>query len=263
MPTSSSNHRKSKERQATTTRALRGIKSPGDLHRKKELGFFQRGIGIRFKHVELLELALTHRSFSSIKEHTDNNERLEFLGDSVLGLAVADWLYHYLGDKAEGDLARVKSVAVSEECLSTQALAIGLEKYLVMGKGEELSGGRAKKAILADAMEAIIGAFYLDSGYESCRKLVIRLLEAEMLSILSQGRQRDHKSVFQEYAQKEKKEQPRYVLTRRQGPDHDRTFWVRAELGGRSYAEGEGKSKKEAEQEAARLAYLEIMGKGD
>ena len=135
--------------------------------RKAELQEFQRSAGIKFKNLDLLDLAFHHRSFSNeSQQHVRlNNERLEFLGDAVLGMVTASHLYESMEDKPEGDLAKTKAVVVSEPVLSEIALRLGIDKCLILGKGEEQSGGRKKKAILADAMEAVIGAYYLDSGF--------------------------------------------------------------------------------------------------
>jgi ribonuclease III len=231
--------------------------------RKKTLAEFQKAVGLRFKNLELLNHAFTHRSFFSEGSNGhSNNERLEFLGDSVLGLSTADWLFTRLTDKAEGDLARIKSYVVSEECLSEIAFALGIDRFIVMGKGEEHSGGRMKKAIMADALEAVIGAYYIDSDFQHARKFVHRLIVPEIEKVLSRKHKRDFKTLIQEYAQKNSKAYPRYSLTKKSGPDHDRTFWVSVSVCGQDYPEASGKSKKEAEQSAAKLAYDSIIESG-
>ena len=154
--------------------------------RKKELLEFCSNLGINFKNLNLLDLAFHHRSFSN--ESTEffhyNNERLEFLGDSVLGLVTADFLYNDMAGNPEGDLAKIKSNVVSEKSLAPIALnKMHIDRYLVLGKGEELTGGRQKAAILADAVEAVIGALYLDSGYDEARKLVLELIVPEIRKI--------------------------------------------------------------------------------
>jgi ribonuclease III len=231
--------------------------------RKKGLSEFQKAAGLRFKSLDLLNRAFTHRSFySEGSSGHANNERLEFLGDSVLGLSAADWLYTHLPDKAEGDLARIKSYVVSEECLSEIAFGLGIDRYLVMGKGEEHSGGRMKKAIMADALEAVIGAYYLDADFAHAKKFVQRMIVPEIENVLAKRHKRDFKTLIQEYAQKNSKAYPRYLLTKRSGPDHDRTFWVSVSVCGKDYPEASGKSKKEAEQNAAKLAYESIIASG-
>jgi ribonuclease-3 len=231
--------------------------------RKKTLNEFQKAAGFHFKNLELLSRALTHRSYApeGVSPHY-NNERLEFLGDSVLGMSVADWLYVNLPERAEGEMARVKSFVVSEECLSEIAFGMGVDRYLVMGKGEELSGGRKKKAIMADALEAVLGAYYLDTDYPRARKFVHKLIVPEIQKVLSRRHRRDFKTIIQEYVQKNSKSYPRYTLVKKSGPDHDRTFWISVSACGIDYPEAVGKSKKEAEQNAAKIAYDAIMSSG-
>lgn len=231
--------------------------------RRQELETFCRNLGLKFRHIGLLDLAFHHRSFSNESKsflHL-NNERLEFLGDSVLGLAVASFLYEDMKENAEGDLAKIKAAVVSEACLAPIAKEVmHIDRYLVMGKGEEMSGGREKKAILADAVEAVIGAVYLDSGYEAAEKLVLELIVPEIRKTQKNRGQKDYKSLLQEYLQKKAQVCPKYELIRTTGPDHDRTFEVSVHLKNVTYGPAEGKSKKEAEQNAARMA-LEILNK--
>jgi len=223
--------------------------------RNQTLQAFQKRAGIRFKDSGLLDLALHHRSFSNenSKERV-NNERLEFLGDAVLGMVVAAQLYECMADRPEGDLARTKSVVVSEDTLSRIALSLGISDYLVLGKGEEMSGGRTKKAILADALEAIIGALYLDSGYRTAEQFVLTLMKPEILLVLQNRHHKDYKTLLQEFVQKQYKTIPRYALVNRSGPDHDRTFSVTVEIHGQTYGPEQGKNKKEAEQAVAQVA---------
>lgn len=238
-------------------------KSAISRERKAELLAFGRSAGLRFKSIELLNLALTHRSFTNEDTaHSPNNEKLEFLGDSVLGMIVATYLYGLLSDKAEGDLARIKSYVVSEDSLSLASHALGIQDHLLIGKGEELSGGREKKAILADALEALIGAFYLDSGYEAATRFVLRLVEPEILKVLQNRHRKDYKTILQEYVQKYHKSYPKYLLVKKTGPDHDRTFWISCLVGTTEYGPTQGKNKKEAEQSAARVAYDSIVEAG-
>jgi ribonuclease-3 len=229
--------------------------------RKTELSDFQKSAQARFKDVELLNLAFTHRSCTN-EDKSPNNERLEFLGDSVLGMVVATRLFELLADKAEGDLARVKSYVVSEEALAGIALSLGIDRLLILGKGEENSGGRSKKAILADALEAIIGACYLDAGFDAATRFVLRLVEPEITKVLQNRHRKDYKTILQEYLQKFHRSYPSYPLQRKSGPDHDRTFWISCHIGEREYGPAEGKNKKEAEQAAAKLAYDDIIRAG-
>jgi len=231
--------------------------------RKSELLAFQKEAQIRFRSLELLNLAFIHRSCANEDpSHAYNNEKLEFLGDSVLGMVVATELYGLLADRAEGELARVKSYVVSEAALSGFAKGLRVDRYLLLGKGEEQSGGRAKKAILADAMEALIGAYYLDEGFESANRFLLRLLEPEIQKVLENRHRKDYKTILQEYMQKYRRSYPIYKLVKRSGPDHDRTFWVSCAIGEAEHGPVAGKNKKEAEQNAARAAYEAIMAEG-
>lgn len=228
--------------------------------RVRDLSLFCRNISIKFNNLELLDLAFHHRSFSnenSSHQHL-NNERLEFLGDSVLGMATATYLYENLSDNPEGELAKIKSVVVSEETLAPIAVKIGIDRMLVLGKGEEMSGGRQKKAILADAVEALFGAYYLDTGYEAVQKLVLSFIAPEVRKVLENKGHKDYKSLLQEWYQKKYKECPVYELVKKSGPEHDKVFWVTVHLKSASYGPAQGKSKKEAEQNAAKAAYEEL-----
>jgi len=224
--------------------------------RKKELQLFERHSGIRFRELESLNQAFTHRSFAHESADPDeNNERLEFLGDSVLGLVVSEYLYQTLTGQAEGELARIKSFVVSEASLSEIAKRLRVDNFILIGRGEEYSGGRSKKAILADALEAIIGAYFLDSGFLPARKFVRQMLVPEINKVLEDRHAKDYKTLLQEYVQKRLKTYPHYRVVQKTGPDHDRTFWIEVHIGERSFGAGKGKNKKEAEQDAARLAY--------
>lgn len=230
--------------------------------RKKQLVQFCKQLHIRFNDYELLDLAFHHRSFSNenaAHRHV-NNERLEFLGDSVLGMATATFLYEDMMDNPEGDLARIKSVVVSEQTLAPIAVAIGIDTMLVLGKGEEVSGGRQKKAILADAVEAVIGAYYLDSGYAAAEKLVLSFIVPEIRKVQQNRGVKDYKTLLQEFYQKKYKACPAYELVKKTGPDHDQTFWVSVHLGSTTYGPAQGKNKKTAEQAAAQMAYSAVCG---
>jgi len=196
-----------------------------------------------------------HRSVSNESNQKINNERLEFLGDAILGAVTADLLYQTLSHKAEGDLARIKSVVVSEDVLSGVALELQIDSLLVLGKGEELSGGRTKKAILADALEALIGALYVDSGYKNAHTFVSRFISAEIERVLENKHHLDYKSLLQEFCQRKFKKYPDYRLIKRSGPEHSRIFWIDVTVNGKVYGPATGKNKKSAEREAAKLAY--------
>ena len=187
-----------------------------------------------------------------------NNERLEFLGDSILGAVCASLLFQSFKDKPEGELAKIKAVIVSEDILSQTALNIGIDKMLLLGKGEEMSGGRTKKTILADAMEALIGALYLDSGFKEVYKFVSRCIQGEINKAGGADYHKDFKSILQEYCQQQFRCYPEYNLIKRTGPEHDRIFWMEICIDSAVYGSGKGRNKKSAEQEAAKAAWQKL-----
>ncbi|MDR0289496.1 MAG: ribonuclease III [Treponema sp.] len=219
---------------------------------------FQKTAGFKFKSLTLLNLSFMHRSVSNETGFSLNNERLEFLGDSILGATCATLLYQNYSEKTEGELAKIKSVAVSEEVLSSIARILQLDTMLILGKGEELSGGRNKKAILADTLEAVIGALYLDSGYKIAFAFISRCLLPEIYRIIEKNYHRDYKSLLQELCQQHFRSYPQYRLVKQSGPDHERLFWIEVNVNGSAYGPGIGRNKKTAEQEAARLAYQAV-----
>jgi ribonuclease-3 len=226
-----------------------------DSGRKKTLAEFQKTAGIRFKSIELLNLSFVHRSVSNESNCKRNNERLEFLGDAVLAAATAALLYEKLPERAEGDLSRIKSVVVSEDILSMVARVLRIDGMLLLGRGEELSGGRTKKTILADALEALIGALYLDSGFRAAFAFVSRYIGPEIDRAAGENYHRDYKSLLQELSQRLYRVYPEYRLVKQAGPEHERLFWMEVTVNGRIFGPGTGRNKKSAEQEAARLAY--------
>jgi ribonuclease-3 len=234
---------------------------PVGTERKKELQIFEKRAGIRFKHPELLNLAFAHRSYAN-ENHNEvgNNEKLEFLGDSVLGLVVAEYLFQTLTEKAEGDLAKIKSFVVSEDSLAAIARRLKVDNFILIGKGEEYSGGRTKKALLADAMEAIIGAYFLDAGFKHSKKFILDQLVPEINKVLEDRHQKDYKTLLQEHVQKRFKTYPKYVLAKKTGPDHSKTFWMEVRINDTVYGPGQGRNKKTAEQQAAKIAYEELTG---
>lgn len=228
--------------------------------RLKLLNVFQNENELFFNDIYLLNQAFIHRSFTNEnKFYKHNNERLEFLGDSVLGVATASFLYGLMKDKQEGDLAKIKAVVVSEKVLSEVALNMKIDKYLILGRGEELSGGRTKKAILADAMEAIIGAIYLDLGYARAEQFILSFIPDEINRVVNEQHYKDYKTILQEVCQKKYKTCPVYEVVKIEGPDHDRLFWVKVFVSKYSYGPVSGKSKKEAEQAAAKFAYESVF----
>jgi len=204
-----------------------------------------------------------HRSISNETSQNptglkSNNERLEFLGDSILGAVCATLLYQSYMDKAEGELAKIKAVVVSEDILSEIAIGLKIDDMLLLGKGEEKTSGRTKKAILADAMEALIGALYLDCGYKTAFDFVCRCIKNEIHKVTGDDYHKDYKSVLQEYCQRQYRCYPEYIMVKRTGPEHDRTFWMEVRIGEALYGSGSGRNKKSAEQEAARAAWEKI-----
>ena len=176
-----------------------------------------------------------------------------------MGAVCANLLYQLYKDKSEGELAKIKAVVVSEEVLSEIALNLKIDKMLLLGKGEEKTSGRTKKAILADAMEALIGALYLDCGYRTAFDFVSRCLVPEINKVTGGNYQSDYKSVLQEYCQRQFHCYPEYIMIKRTGPEHDRTFWMEVKIGDVIYGSGKGRNKKSAEQEAAKAAYEKLM----
>ena len=236
---------------------------PVSAERKKELQLFQQLAGIRFKSFELLNLAFSHRSYANEQgEGIDNNEKLEFFGDTVLGLVVSEYLVLSLADKNEGDLAKIKSFVVSEDSLALIAKRLRVDNFILIGKGEELSGGRSKKALLADTMEAIIGAYYMDSGFKAARNLIRRFFNPEIHKVLEDRHRKDYKTLLQEHVQKHFKSYPHYRVMQKKGPDHNRTYWMEVSVGKDTFGPGMGKNKKEAEQNAASIAYEALMHRG-
>lgn len=226
--------------------------------RKKKLSCFCKNAGISFKNYELLNHAFFHRSSSNEGAKFDdgtvyNNERLEFLGDSVLGMVTASYLFQNLEKFREGDLAKIKSVVVSEKSLAPIGLKLGINDLLVLGHGEEITGGRKKPAILADCMEAVIGAYYLDAGYKSVEKYVLSFIVPEIDKVLVNGT-KDYKTQLQELCQKKYRICPIYEVVGTSGPEHQKVFSVVVKIGDRVIGPVNGSSKKEAEQNAAKVA---------
>lgn len=222
--------------------------------REALLSELEEKLGVRFRDRSLLHLALVHGSAGeSRSRHGENYERLEFLGDSVLNLAISDHLYRLFPRRLEGDLARLRAGIVSETALARVARGLDLGRYVVLGRGEEKGGGRSRPALLADALEAVLGAVYVDSGYGVAHYCVTRWFGDE-LSRLEEPGEGDYKSQLQELVQQLERRLPRYRITGQRGPEHDRAFVAIVEVNGRVLGEGRGRSKKEAEQAAAQRA---------
>jgi len=235
--------------------------APGpDRERRKELGRLSKELGVRFRDIRLLNQALMHRSYvheAELGRH-ESNERMEFLGDAVLGLLVNEHLYERFSKREEGRLTKIKSMLVSEAVLSSTADELMLGDYIMLSDNERQSGGGSRVSIIADAFEAVIGAIYLDSGLVTARKFVERHLLSEIDRLLQVDEYKNYKSMVQEYAQRELGSRPRYRVVSAKGPEHERTFFVELKLGGHTVGRGEGKNKKEAEQAAAKSALAQL-----
>lgn len=227
-----------------------------DKERLQRVRKFAKSVGIPMGDGAILNEALTHKSYAHERgiPPSYNNEKLEFLGDSVLGLVIAQHVFESFPDVTEGALSRVKSVIVSAQVLSEKAVQIHLGEYLWMGKGEERSGGRQRPGLLADAIEAVIGAAYLVGGLESAGKFVLSLLRDDVENVFTGKMEKDYKTLLQEHVQKTQRTAPRYEIVKEWGPDHNRNFEAACSVHGKIVAHGVGKNKKEAEQNAAEEA---------
>jgi ribonuclease-3 len=227
----------------------------------RPFGRLEQRLGHRFADQALCETALTHKSWlnEAPRSGRGDNERLEFLGDAVLTLAVSDMLMHRLAAATEGELSKTRAVLVSEAGLARVAQALDLGEWIFLGRGEELAGGRARPSILADALEALVGAIFVDAGFVAARAVVERLFSG-MLALAGDGLGRDFKSRLQERSQALLQQAPRYEVVGQEGPDHDKTFRVAISLGGEELGQAIGKSKKEAEQNAAAVALAKLEG---
>ncbi|MFC1884521.1 ribonuclease III [Thermodesulfobacteriota bacterium] len=215
-------------------------------------------IGYKFKNYDLLIKAFRHASYVNEQPEAEleDNERLEFLGDAVLDLAISDFLMERFKNDEEGVLSKYRAVLVDESGLYRIARRIDLGKFLHLGKGEEQSKGRKKPSILANTMEALMGALYLDAGFDVTREIIGRLFAPMLEKVDTMDMEHDFKSLLQEHTQRILKTLPKYSLVEETGPAHDKTFRVELELNGEIISQAEGKSKKEAEQKAAREAFF-------
>ena len=222
----------------------------------RNLKALENELGYTFQNPALLDRALTHSSYANEREALGDNERLEFLGDSVLGFITAEYLFSEHKGVPEGELTRLRAYAVCEKSLDVYAREIGLGDYLLLGKGEERTGGRERASVLSDAFEAVIAAIYLDGGMEAAKKFVLRFVHpyVEAKPVF-----KDYKTMLQEVTQKNPGETLEYVLVSESGPDHDKHFEVEVHLNSNVIGRGSGPSKKKAEQDAAREA-LALMG---
>ncbi|MCJ7483834.1 MAG: ribonuclease III [Thermodesulfovibrionales bacterium] len=218
-------------------------------------------LGYSFKNRQILMNALTHRSFfhENPDKAQDYNERLEFLGDSVLGFVIVEYLYLSDSSLTESIMAKAKSYLVKESVLSEIAASLSLGKYLRLGKGEESTGGRTKRSLLADGVEAVLGAVYLDGGYEDARRLILGLFQNKIGSVLMSGEFYDFKTELQEKTQLLFNSIPEYRMIKQEGEEHNKIFTVDVHIAGTKFGTGFGKSKKEAETNAAQEALRELQ----
>lgn len=219
-------------------------------------------LGYHFRQPEFLELALTHRSIvRSQSEFLPSNERLEFLGDSVLGLVIADQLYHDYPCLSEGDLTKMKALLVNETTLSMIGRNASLNKHILLSAEEDRAGGRERDSIVSDSVEAVIGAIFLDGGLGPARDVILRLLYVHREMIMNDKSQQNYKGDLLEIVQGKSQGMPHYEVVEESGPDHDKLFKVQVSVNGTVLGSGEGSSKKEAEQRAARIGLHSLKKK--
>lgn len=225
-----------------------------------DLGQLEKRIGYTFRNTSLLTTALIHRSYthSEGNDHTLSNERLEFLGDAVLNLSVSEFLYHTFPEKQEGELTKIKSLIVSRTIIAQKAKALQLGQHILLGPGEEQSGGRDRTSILADAFEALLGAMYLDGGKKVSTSFLKEHLLSDLDRIITAEEHTNYKSLLLEHFQAQGKGQPIYMVTRERGPDHKKEFTVTVTIEDAVWGSGVGGSKREAEQQAAKQAFEKI-----
>ncbi len=226
--------------------------------RKEYLALFKKRLKLNWVDEELLEQALTHSSFTyeSRQNGLESNQRLEFLGDAVLELVISDYLYRNHPGLDEGSLTKLRASVVCEASLARTARELGLGLCLLMGKGEERSGGRERPSILADAFDALLGAVYLDQGLGKAGELAVQFLSPVLRDVLEGRLERDYKTELQEFVQQRNGEQVQYVILKEEGPDHHKIFTAGVLYKGKLAGSGTGRSKKDAEQQAAKSALL-------
>ena len=238
---------------------LKGLNSMISNERKKKLKICQEKIGYSFKSIKLLNQAITHKSY--VNEYNlkfKDNERLEFLGDSVLDLIIGEYSLKNFTNRMEGDLSKIRAALVNESNLSKIARSLNLGEYIQLGKGESQSGGCNKSSILANAFEAMVAAIYLDGGLKKTTKVILPLFKTDLHSLANTSSYRDFKSELQEYTQGKKIAIPVYKVEKEIGPDHNKIFQITVSINGKISGKGKGKNKKEGEQEAAKEALQKL-----
>lgn len=223
------------------------------MDRMRDLNLLEERVQVHFKDQKYLRKSMTHKSYANENRHerVKDNERLEFLGDAVLDLVVSEYIFCEHPDYPEGELAKMRAVVVSAPTLSRIAKKIDLGKFLLLGKGEEMTGGRERDSILADAFEALVGAVYLDQGLEETRRFILQYLLDEITTVERGEHMQDYKTLLQEVIQKKSNTRPLYRVIDEVGPDHNKQFTVQVEYKSRVIGIGTGQSKKEAQQRAA------------
>ena len=243
----------------------KNTKSKNDSE-EKQVTDFEVKIGYKYKNISLLKTALTHSSYSNeVKSKgvkSECNERLEFLGDTVLSLITSEYIYAKLKDYKEGELTRIRSIIVCEDSLFRFSESLGLGEALFLGNGEIISNGRKRKSILADGFEAVLGSIFIDGGLEAAKKFLFKFIKNPIEDIVNEGEIKDYKSLLQQIIQQNSGEVLEYTLVSESGPAHEKVFVVRAVLNNNVVGEGTGKSKKAAEQNAAKEA-LALFGYGN
>ena len=225
-------------------------------NRDNLLNEFQDKIGLKFSENYYFEAALTHSSYAKQKKGTKYNERLEFLGDSVLSLAVTEYIFLTYKNKKEGELTKLRALVVCENSLYQVAVKLNLGKYILMSKGEEITGGRSRVSILADCLEALIAAIYIDLGFDKARKFIMYNFMETIKASANNCITMDYKTKLQELVQKNKNQDIKYELINYDGPPHNRKFYVNVIINEKVLGQGVGLSKKEAEKKAAKEALL-------
>ncbi|MBM7623827.1 ribonuclease III [Sporohalobacter salinus] len=228
---------------------------------EKKLEELQSEIEVYFTDLNLLQRALTHKSYANENRDLNlkDNERLEFLGDSVLDIIVSEYMFNRYPNYPEGKLAKMRASVVSAPTLADKAKKLNLGKYLLLGRGEEMTGGRKRSSILADAFEALVGSIYLDQNLETARGFIMKLMKTDIENAEAGEHIRDYKTTLQEIIQKKSNSRPEYNVIEEKGPDHSKEFTVQVKFDNRSLGKGTGSSKKEAQQQAAKNALQKLQ----
>jgi ribonuclease III len=236
-------------------------RSSPDQNRQEQLGNLEKRLSYTFRDITILETALTHRSYINENPQLANedNERYEFLGDAVLGLCVSDLLFTQYADFSEGTLSKIRAAIVNEKPLAEIAQQLEIGNCLMLGKGEEISGGRTKDSLSANALEAVIAAIYLDSGFAKTKSFIKKMIGPLLHDESLRAHYFDYKTALQELCQKRYKTAPVYTIIDSRGPDHAKTFEIEVTVAGRVTQTGCGKSKKEAEKQAAEKAWEQLQ----